>query len=33
MMMAAVAQPLMGRLADQFGARRVFGTGLLLQVS
>ena len=27
---AAVAQPLMGRLADQFGARRVFGTGLLL---
>src|SRR5438067_4832320 len=27
---AAVAQPLMGRLADQFGARRVFGAGLLL---
>src|SRR5437764_11171804 len=27
---AAVAQPLMGRLADQFGARRIFCTGLLL---
>lgn len=27
---AAVGQPLMGRLADQFGARRIFSAGLLL---
>jgi MFS family permease len=27
---AAVAQPVMGRLADLFGPRRIFGTGLLV---